>query len=49
MLYHTDSRGAVVNCAVGHFQAGPKQMPADPIGTGAEPRTNPRQPAPPDR
>ena len=34
MLYHTDSRGTVVNCAAGHFQTGPKQLPATSPGTG---------------
>lgn len=49
MLYHTDSRGTVVNCATGHFQTGPKQLPADATGSGAEPRTYPPQPSTPDR
>jgi hypothetical protein len=48
MLYHTDSRGAVVNCAAGHFQTGPKQLPApstgDGSGNGAVPRTQPKTP-----
>jgi hypothetical protein len=48
MLYHTDSRGTVVNCAAGHFQTGPKQLPATPAesgaGTGATPRTQPKTP-----
>jgi hypothetical protein len=48
MLYHTDSRGMVVNCAPGHFQAGPKQLPApsdgDGVGNGATPRTQPKTP-----
>jgi hypothetical protein len=45
MLYHTDSRGTLVNCARGHFQAGPKQPPPD----AAEPRIYSPQPATPDR
>ncbi|HEU4780310.1 MAG TPA: hypothetical protein VFS58_10565 [Steroidobacteraceae bacterium] len=44
MLYHTDSRGAVVNCAGGHFQTGPKQLPADPGSSGAGSRTQPKTP-----
>jgi hypothetical protein len=44
MLYHTDSRATAVTCAVGYFQAGPKQLP-----DGVEPRTYPKAPAPPDR
>lgn len=47
MLYHTDSRGTVVTCARGHFQTGPKQLPADP--DASEPRTQPPQPKAPDR
>ncbi|HEY6125437.1 MAG TPA: hypothetical protein VIV63_12365 [Steroidobacteraceae bacterium] len=53
MVYHTDSRGTVVNCAAGKFQTGPKQLSAHPAhdgtGTGAEPRTQPPQPKAPDR
>ena len=49
MLYHTDSRGTAVTCAAGHFQTGPKQLPSDRTGTGAEPRTQPPQPKAPDR
>jgi len=49
MIYHTDSRDAVVDCAPGHFQTGPKNLSADPAGTGAEPRTYPPRPATPDR
>ncbi|HEU5135518.1 MAG TPA: hypothetical protein VFU13_10285 [Steroidobacteraceae bacterium] len=49
MLYHTDSRGTAVTCAASHFQTGPKQLPAHPAATGAEPRTHPPQPATPDR
>lgn len=44
MLYHTDSRGTVVNCAASHFQTGTKQLPADPSGNGATPRTQPKTP-----
>lgn len=48
MLYHTDSRGAVVSCAAGHFQTGPKQLPAPSTGNapgnGATPVTQPRTP-----
>jgi len=53
MVYHTDSRGTAVTCSPAHFQAGPKQLPAHPTdnaaGTGAQPRTQPPQPATPDR
>jgi len=49
MQYHTDSRGSVVTCAAGHFQPGPKQLPAHPSGTGAEPRTQPPPVKMPDR
>jgi hypothetical protein len=44
MLYHTDSHGTVVNCAAGHFQTGPKQLPANPSDNGATPRTQPKTP-----
>jgi hypothetical protein len=48
MLYHTDLRGTVVNCAAGHFQTGPKQLPAPSIGNGtgngATPVTQPKTP-----
>jgi len=49
MLYHTDSRGTAVTCEASHFQAGPKQLPAHPADSGAEPRTYPKQPPVPDR
>ncbi len=49
MRYHTDESGTLVNCAGDRFQPGKKTLPADPTGTGAEPRTQPRAGQMPDR
>jgi hypothetical protein len=49
MRYHTDDRGTVVNCGGDRYRPGKKTLPADPAGTGAEPRTQPPAGNTPDR
>jgi hypothetical protein len=49
MLYHTDVSGRVVNCSNQRYQPGRKNLPSDPEGTGAQPRTQPPARGTPDR